>query len=238
LELPDEIGERRLESAEIPAVRDWIARTRRLAARGLVRPDVGELAELLVAVALDGTRARRGEKSWDVRVESSPQRLVQVKSVWHLPHRTRQNLGDIAADFSGEIWVVPPRPLRASCPPVAGTGIRRKALARQSRGQGRTDRRLGASGAKARPSRLDADETASVGPDPQHRGGPTFRTLPSSQAALRPGAAPDLRPLHGASGEGPSTTPRCPRCSCRPRASGPGPPTTAEPRCLRAPRSD
>jgi hypothetical protein len=105
VELPTEIAERRIRSAEVPQLRNWIERTRALAADGLVRPDVGELAELLVAVALRGTRAPRGERSWDVRRPGDGS-LVQVKSVWHLPHRQRQNLGDIAEGFTGDIWVV------------------------------------------------------------------------------------------------------------------------------------
>jgi hypothetical protein len=105
VELPEEIAERRIRPAEILRIRDWIQRTRALAADGLVRPDVGELAELLAAVVLSGTRAPRGERVWDVRRPGDGS-LVQVKSVWHLPHRRRQNLGDIAKGFSGDIWVV------------------------------------------------------------------------------------------------------------------------------------
>jgi hypothetical protein len=105
MELPPEIAERRIRSAEVPRIRSWIEQTRALAADGLVRPDVGELAELLVAVALGGTRAARGERVWDVRRPGDGS-LVQVKSVWHLPHRQRQNVGNIAEGFAGDIWVV------------------------------------------------------------------------------------------------------------------------------------
>ena len=105
IELPPEIAERRIRSSEIPRIRDWIDRTRALAAEGLVRPDIGELAELLAAVALGGTRARRGERSWDVRLPEGHE-YVQVKAVWRLPHRRRQHLGAIAQDFMGDIWVV------------------------------------------------------------------------------------------------------------------------------------
>jgi hypothetical protein len=105
VELPSEIAERRIRQAEVPRIRSWIERTRALATDGLVRPDVGELAELLVAVVLRGTRAPRGERAWDVRRPGDGS-LVQVKSVWHLPHRQRQNLGDIADGFTGDIWVV------------------------------------------------------------------------------------------------------------------------------------
>ncbi len=100
-----EIAERWIRPAEVPPIRRWIMRTRALAADGLVRPDVGELAEILAAVAMDGTRAPRGERVWDVRRRRDGS-LVQVKSVWHLPHRRRQNLGDIAEGFAGDIWVV------------------------------------------------------------------------------------------------------------------------------------
>jgi hypothetical protein len=105
MELPPEIAERRMRSAEVLRIRSWIEHTRALAADGLVRPEVGELAELLVAVALGGTRAPRGARVWDVRRpgDGSP---IQVKSVWHLPHRQRQNLGNIAKGFAGDIWVV------------------------------------------------------------------------------------------------------------------------------------
>lgn len=102
MELPSEIAERRIRPAEVPRIRRWIEQTRVLAADGLVGPDVGELAELLAAVALRGTRAPRGERVWDVRRPSDGS-LVQVKSVWHLPHRRRQNLGDIAKGFAGDI---------------------------------------------------------------------------------------------------------------------------------------
>ncbi len=105
VEFPHEIAERRIRPTEVPQIRRWIEQTRALAADGLVRPDVGELAELLVAVVLDGTRAPRGERVWDVRRPGDGS-LVQVKSVWHLPHRRRQNLGDIAEGFGGDIWVV------------------------------------------------------------------------------------------------------------------------------------
>jgi hypothetical protein len=105
MELPLEIAEHRVGQAEIPRIRAWIEQTRALSAQGLVRPDIGELAELFVAVLLDGTRARRGERGWDVRVGDQP-RYFQVKSVWHLPHRRRQNLGRITRDFAGDIFVV------------------------------------------------------------------------------------------------------------------------------------
>ena len=105
MESPREIAERRIRPAEVPRIRCWIERTRALAADGLVRPDVGELAEILATVALDGTRAPRSERIWDVRRPGDGS-LVQVKSVWHLPHRRRQNLGDIAEGFVGDIWVV------------------------------------------------------------------------------------------------------------------------------------
>src|SRR4051794_18259131 len=98
VELPFEIAERWIRPAEVPRIRRWIEQTRALAADGLVRPDVGELAELLAAVALDGRRAPRGERVWDVRRPGDGS-LVQVKSVWHLPHRRRQSLGHIARGF-------------------------------------------------------------------------------------------------------------------------------------------
>ena len=103
--LPREIAECRLSASDVPRIRVWIDRTRALAADGLVRPDIGEIAEIFVAVHLDGDRARRGEPSWDVRTADGD-RYVQVKAVWHLPHRRRQYLGTIAQAFTGEIWVV------------------------------------------------------------------------------------------------------------------------------------
>ena len=36
-------------------------------------------------------------------MRTSDGRLVQVKSVWHLPHRSRQNLGRIAEGFAGDL---------------------------------------------------------------------------------------------------------------------------------------
>jgi excisionase family DNA binding protein len=55
VELPPEIAERRIKASEFPRIRTWIDHTRPLAADGAVRRDVGDLAELLAAVALDGT---------------------------------------------------------------------------------------------------------------------------------------------------------------------------------------
>lgn len=104
-EVPPEIAERRICSSEIPRIRDSVQKTRALAAEGLVRPDIGELAELFVTVALNGTRSKRGERSWDVRFTDECH-YVQVKAAWHLPHRRSQNLGTIAQEFDGEIWVV------------------------------------------------------------------------------------------------------------------------------------
>jgi hypothetical protein len=105
MELPLEIAERVIQPSEVRLIRPWVEHTRTLSAAGLVRPDVGELAELLVAVALNGKRAKRGQKGWDIRL-ADPDFYIQVKAVWHLPHRRRQNLGKIAEPFGGEIWIV------------------------------------------------------------------------------------------------------------------------------------
>jgi hypothetical protein len=101
MDIPPEIAERRVDPSEVSELREWIERTRALAATGLLRPDIGELAELLEAIAVNGTRARRGERGWDVRRDDGGH--VQVKAVWHLPHRRRQNLGRITNDFAGDI---------------------------------------------------------------------------------------------------------------------------------------
>jgi hypothetical protein len=90
--LPPAIAPHIYTAAEIARVAGWIDTTRVLTAEGLIRPPVGDIAEILVAWAVRGTRVKLAAQGWDVEAGS---KRIQVRGLWRAGHRRRGSLGAI-----------------------------------------------------------------------------------------------------------------------------------------------
>jgi hypothetical protein len=104
------VAPHRYTAAEIAELRPWVLRTRQLVAQGLLRPPVGDLAEILIAWAVRGERAKLAAPGWDV---VSGGRRIQVRGLWHAGHRSRGSIGAVpkicdsivAVEFDSDLTV-------------------------------------------------------------------------------------------------------------------------------------
>lgn len=92
--LPAAVAPRRYTAADIERVARWVDLTRELTAAGLIRPNIGDIAEILVAWAVRGERGKLAARGWDVERDGEPRR-IQVRGLWKPGHLHRGSLGRV-----------------------------------------------------------------------------------------------------------------------------------------------
>jgi len=91
--LPPAVAPHHYTADEIVRVAAWIDRTRALTAEGLIRPPIGDIAEILITWATRGARVKPAAAGWDV--ETPEGNRIQVRGLWRAGHRVRTSLGRV-----------------------------------------------------------------------------------------------------------------------------------------------